>query len=119
MFILNHPTQLQSISDPDLRHLLELRHQQLGTLEGMVLVDPGDSMADLEEAMGCTFQLWDDDPDSVAFEILEDHGFCFEMAFIFSDDGNATVLFIPKQDGIDAELLNLCHLPAIPAVTSL
>ena len=116
MIYLQHPTQ---IPDPDLRELLELRYQQLGTLEGMIIVEPGDSMSDLEAAMGFTFQLFDDDPDSVSFEFIEDHGFCYEMAFIFSDDGNATVLFIPKQGGINAELLNLCRLHAIPAVTSL
>ena len=119
MFILNNSTQLESISDPDLRELLELRRQQLGSLEGLILVDPGDSMADLEEAMGFTFLFWDDDPDSVAFEFIEDHGFCYEMVFIFSDGGGETVLFIPKQEGIDADLLSLCETHAIPAVTSL
>ena len=119
MMNLLHPTQLEQVNEPDIRRLLELRYQQLGTLEGLIIVGPGDSMTYLEEAMGFTFLLWDDDPDSVSFEFIEDHGHCYEMAFIFSDDGNATVLFIPKQDGIDAELLSLCVTHAIPAATSI
>ena len=119
MMNLLHPTQLEQVNEPDLRRLLALRYQQLGTLEGLIIVEPGDSMADLETAMGCTFQLWDDDPDSVAFEVIEDQGFCYEMVFIFSDGGGETVLFIPKQEGIDADLLNLCRLHAIPASKSI
>lgn len=116
MMNLLHPTQLEQVNEPDLRRLLELRYQQLGTLEGLIIVETGDSMADLEAAMGCTFQLWDDDPDSVSFQFIEDHGHCYEMVFIFTDDGNATVLFIPKQNGIDADLLSFCETHAIPSL---
>lgn len=119
MMNLLHPTQLEQVNEPDLRRLLALRRQQLGTLEGLFIVEPGDSMADLETAIGCTFQLWDDDPYSLTFEVLEDHGFCYEMVFIFNDGGGETVLFIPKQEGIDADLLSLCETHAIPAVISL
>jgi hypothetical protein len=112
MIYLHHPTQFNSI-DPDLQSLLNLRYQQLGSLEGMILVEAEDSMSDLETAMGFSFLLWDDDPDSLACELIEDHGHCYEMVFLFSDGAGETVLFIPKQARIDADLLNLCQIHAI------
>jgi len=70
MLSLKETFQPEQIRDSHLRELLELRRLQLGSLEGMILVEPGDSMPDLETVMGLKFLLWDDDPDAWAFEIL-------------------------------------------------
>jgi hypothetical protein len=48
-----------------------------------------------------------------SFEVIEDHGDCYEMVFITDDDTGSTVLFIPQQAGMDADLLSLCQAFAV------
>ncbi len=126
MLILYEPEQIQSIAQPGIRTLLELRHGQLGDVRGFFVVEPGDGVATLEQALSvpiltslfgdCRFP---DDDFAPSFEVLEDHGDCYEMAFLATDEGDATVLFIPNQEGIDADLLSLCQTYAVPATSSL
>jgi len=53
-------------------------------------------------------------------EYLEDHSHCFEMMFLFSDDGAGSTFFIPKSPGTDADLLALCRtLGRAPRLKSL
>ena len=120
MIISNSSTQVSTQIDPHIRQLIQQRYTQLGP-EGtcMVVVEPGDNVAALEQLINCPIlhNLIDDVPFgeegfAPSFEILEDHGYCYEMVFIFSEDG--IEIFIPKIAGIDADLLALCALYAIP-----
>ncbi len=125
MLVLYEPEQIQSIAQPGIKTLLALRHRQLGGVRGFVVVEAGDGVAVLEQALSlpiltslfgdCRFP---DDDFAPAFEVLEDHGSCYEMVFLATDEGDATVLFIPKQAGIDADLLSLCQTYAVPATSS-
>ena len=90
----------------------------------MIVVEPGDTVAALEEECGCPIlrNLFDEvrfgEPGyAPSFEHLEDHGQCYEMVFILSDDGSGVSVFVPKVKGIDAELLKLCAAYAAPALT--
>jgi hypothetical protein len=121
MLILKDPPQLDSITDPDLLKLTTLRLTQLTpTLpHQMIIVEPGDTVEDLETITGCPIlnNLFDDtrypDPDFVpCCEVLEDHGCCYEMVFIFSDGDDSVSLFIPKTD-VDEELLSMCAQYAV------
>mgnify|MGYP003529807971 CR=1 FL=1 len=54
------------------------------------------------------------DPDfSPDFEYLEDHGGFYEAVFIFTDSGFAVVMIVPKGEGIDVGILELCSEFAI------
>ena len=111
---------LTSSIDPRLKRLLSDRVRQLDvedltTAARFVLVQPSDTLADLERALG--FSILQNpadgtrfgDPDfSPGFEWIEDHGFAFELVFIFTDDGFAHVVFVPSEPDIDASLLNFC-----------
>jgi hypothetical protein len=56
------------------------------------------------------------DPDfSPDFEYLEDHGRFYEAVFIFTDSGFAVVMIVPKEEGIDIQILKLCAEFAVPA----
>lgn len=106
--------------DLQLKRLLTDRIEQLDfedltTAASFVIVRPGDTIADLEQAL--SFSVFQNlaggtrlgDPDfTPGWEWIEDHGFCFELVFIFTDDGFAHVVFVPSEPGIDASLLNLC-----------
>ena len=88
----------------------------------MIVVEPGDSVATLEEASGCLIlrNLFDEarygDPGfTPAAEALEEHAGCYELVFILSDDGYGIEIFVPKVDGVAPELLEMCATVAVPA----
>ena len=118
--------------DPSIRSMLEIRYAQI--LDGepynydqhgyMIVVEPRDSMASLEQFSGMklfhdifTGVPWNDPDYSPAFEVAEEHPGCFELVYILNDDGFAITVWIPKSEGIDPELLSLCRTYAIPATS--
>ena len=113
-------SQLNLVTDADILDLLRLRLDQLDMNVTMFIVEPGDSISDIEEEIRfCILSnLFDDvsypDPDFVpCFEALEDHGGCYEMLFILSDgDDDAIEIFIPKA-GVDPLLLAMCSKFAV------
>jgi hypothetical protein len=108
-------SQLNLVTDADILDLLRLRFDQLDMNVTMFIVEPGDTVEDIEEEIGFPIltNLFEDvsfpDPDFVPFsEALEDHGGCYEMLFLFSDgDDDAIEIFIPKA-GVDPLLLAMC-----------
>jgi hypothetical protein len=128
MIILRDPSALDQVEDAYIRGLIAQRFQEI-TIDGydyddlgmFVLAQPGDSIADLEEAGGIwiiTGIFTDDkygDPDfSPSFEVLEEHpGHCFEMVHIMGGDYGVSTI-IPNVAGIDPELLRFCKEYAVP-----
>jgi len=137
MLILREPTDASRVADSGIRALVELRFGQIGSGEPydadqhgyMVVVEPGDTVQELEQETGCAIlhDLFEDirygNPDfTPSFEILEEHygtdGTAFyEMLFITNDDGFGITLFIPKAEGIAADLLAMCKEFSSPAMT--
>jgi hypothetical protein len=116
MLIIQNPSQLHHIIDPDIHKLVTLRLAQLESNipSPMIIMEPGDSLSDIEKEIGFTIltNLFDDitypDPDFMpSCEALEDHGGCYEMLFILGDGEEAVEIFIPKT-GVDASLLSMC-----------
>ena len=116
MHIIQHPSQLHHITDPDIHKLVILRLSQLDSIHPspMIIMEHGDSLSDIEKEIGFPIltNLFDDisypDPDYMpSCEALEDHGGCYEMLFIFGDGEEAIEIFIPKT-GVDSELLSMC-----------
>lgn len=88
----------------------------------MVVVEPGDTVEQLEQETGCgiTRDVFDETRYGEAdfapsFEILEEHDAWYEMHFSLNDDGFGITLFIPKAEGIPGDLLSLCADYAVPA----
>jgi len=132
MIRIRGPDAAGQIGDPVVRSLVEERFDQV--LNGdqydpeihgeMIVVEPGDTLASLEKESGCSIagNPFDDsrfpDPDfAPVCEYLEEHSHCFEMMFLFSDDGAGVNFFVPKQ-GIDADLLALCARFSVRETTS-
>ena len=116
MLILKDPPQLTSTIDNGILKLLTLRLTQLtpNHPHQLIIVEPQDTLEDLETITGYPIltNLFDDvrypDPDFMpCCEVLEDHGCCYEMVFIFSDGDDSVSLFIPKT-GVEKELLSMC-----------
>jgi hypothetical protein len=119
MLKIQNLSQLNLVTDTDIRDLLRLRFEQLDMNVSMFIVESGDIVEDIEEEIGfCILtNLFDDarfpDPDFVScFEALEDHGGCYEMLFILSDGDDAIEIFIPKV-GVDPLLLAMCSQFAV------
>ena len=116
MLKIHNRSQLNTIINPDIHKLVTLRLTQLGSTLAtpMIIIEPGDSLSDIEKEIGSPIliNLFDDisypDPDFVpSCEALEDHGGCYEMLFIFCDGEEAVEIFIPKT-GVDTALLAMC-----------
>lgn len=100
---------LASSLDPQLKDLLALRRDQLlrdtageyelGELVHIVVVQPGDRIADIEVA--ANFPLFTEP----AFEWTQDHGQYLESVVILADDGFGIAIFVPDTDGIDPAML--------------
>ena len=121
MLKIQNLSQLNLVTDPDILKLVKLRHYQLGDemFGSVIIVEAGDTVQDIEQEIGFSIltNLFDNvrypDPDFVpCFEVLEDHGGCYEMVFIFGDGDDAIEIFIPKQ-GVDNELLAMCSQYAV------
>jgi hypothetical protein len=99
--------------DLQLRRILALRRDQLGPakswepekLARFHLVEPGDTLADIEGALGFSpLENFVDgnrypEPGFVpSWEWVEDHGGWLEVVFILSDDGPAEVLLVPASE---------------------
>ena len=116
MLKIRNRSQLNTITDPDIRKLVTFRLSQLGSTlpTPMIIIEPGDSLSDIEEEIGFSIvtNLFDDisypDPDFVpSCEALEDHGGFYEMLFILGDGDDAVEIFTPKH-GVDTALLSMC-----------
>ena len=121
MLILKSPSSFDSITDLDILKLVKLRHDQMGDemFDSVIIIEASDSLSEIEQEIGFSIltNLFDDvrypDPDFVpCFEVLEDHGCCYEMVFIFGDGDDAIEIFIPKY-GVDNELLAMCDQYAV------
>jgi hypothetical protein len=136
MIVLRDPATTSQVTDPYIRGLVSLRWSQILAGEPydydrhgyMVIVEPGDTVEQLEQEIGLPILhgLFDDlpygNPDfTPCFEILEEHTYeqhrIYEMVIISNDDGFATTVFVPATEGIPGNLLAMCRSFATPAVT--
>jgi len=130
MLVLRDPALASSIDNPGIRSLVKQRFAEILAGEAydydrhgyMIVVEAGDTAEALEEASCCPIlrNLFDEtrfgSPDfSPSFEALEEHAGCYEMVFILNDEGFGIAIFIPKSEGIDADLLAMCAMYAVPA----
>jgi hypothetical protein len=129
MIRIRGPDQARRISDPDIRDLVVQRFAEVCNGEQydpdvhgeMVVVEPGDTLQSLEGESGVPIAsnpfdgVRFPDPDfAPVCEYLEEHSRCFEMTFLFSDDGAGVNFLVPKQ-GMDPEILAYCARFAVPA----
>ena len=130
MLILRDPESVSHITDPDIRTLAEQRFNDMCDGEEydpdvngyLIVVEVGDSVETLESETGCPFLhnlcnsiRYGEPGFSPVFEVLEDYGTFYELVFIPGGGDFGVVIFIPKQDGIDADLLAMCEEYAVPS----
>ena len=123
--------EIESSRDPLISKLLAARvHQGLEYqdednpewLLSVIVVEPGDTLADLNpEANGeLLANAWSGtkyfEPNyRPPCETLEEYPTFYELLFVLSDWGNGLSLIVPKEEGIDPDLLTMCKRWATPA----
>jgi hypothetical protein len=82
----------------------------------IVIVEPNDTIALLEQETGCPiltdwFQdsRYGDEDFAPAYEWLDEQAFCYVMGFTLNDDGFTMLLIVPKLSGVDSQLLKMCQ----------
>ena len=122
MILIKDCSDLSIINHPLIKCLINLRLEQLGPEFRAILVESGDSAVFLDIQCPCPLfsnsindSVYGDEDFLPMTEVIEDHGFCYEMVFILSDDDSGTGVFVPKSSDIDPTLLALCAEFAVPA----
>ncbi len=130
MIVLRDPVLASRIADPGLCSIIEQRFIDICAGEDyepdlhgyMIVVEPGDSVSALEQESSCpilrnlySHARFGETDFRPCFEVLEEHASCYELVFVPGDGDFGIVIFIPKQEGIDAELLQMCAEYAVPA----
>ena len=128
MQLIHTAADVAKLTDPALRHLIETTIAALSedepfdaaVLGYFLIIEPGDTMAELDAQMGfsiltnrCTGIRFDAPGYTQHFEVLDEHAGYFELVFILSDDGYGIEVYVPKR-GAAPELLALCERYAIP-----
>ncbi len=130
MLVLRDRSSITQLSDPDLRGLIEQRVQSLSEFDdcdltelvAFLVIEPGDSLQDMDAQLGFSIlsNRFDGtcfgDPDfTPSFDILEEHLGYYEIVFVMSDDGFGIEVFVPKHLGVPPELLAMCATYSTPA----
>jgi len=129
MIRIRGPTDVSTISDPDLRSLVELRLSQLSDGESydpdrhgeLFVVEPHEGADAIESAIGFPVLTnpidgtrYGDVDFTPASEVIESHATAFEVVFATDDFGFA--VFVPKHPAVDSALLSMCAAFATPSV---
>jgi hypothetical protein len=104
-----------AFDDPDLSALVAKRFQELaeyddydlGDLVNIFVIEPGDPLTAIDAELGFTLV---DRP----IDVIENHPCWYELTIVLSDDGFGFVLYVPKQPGVEPDLLAMCakeHAP--------
>ena len=108
-----------------IRHFLEQRFLAMTDgddldpdIHGYALViEPSDTIASLlADAEGCILRgLTDKGPFVMPPESVEEHPEFYDLVFVPGDGDYAVTVVVPREPGIDAQLLTLCAQIATPA----
>ncbi len=128
MHILRHAPEvsafIETYPDPAVTTLIQQRLSDLLqdddlTMEELTMEElvffvvpaPGETIQQLVEALGTDLLTVDGCP---LWEFIEEHPSCYEFVIVLDDSGFGAEVFIPKT-GMDADLLALCQMHAVPA----
>ena len=114
-----------NIINVHIRHFLVQRFQAMTEGEDLdpdihgyaLVIEPSDTMATLlAEPEGCILRgLTDKGPFVLPPESVEEHPEFYDLVFVPGDGDYAVTVVVPREPGIDAQLLTLCAQIATPA----
>ena len=129
MIVVHDQHSAHQISNPQIRELIQQRFQALaceviGAWEFgyFLVIESGDTIQAIHAQVGfdiicnrCTGIRYDQAGFTPSFEFIEEFPACYDMVFVISDDGAGVEVVIPKEAGIDRDLIAMCQQYAVKA----
>jgi hypothetical protein len=84
-----------------IEELSEYADHDLAELVHIFVVQPGDTLADLDAALGLAVE-------DRAVDAIDSHSGCYELTYVLADDGFGVVVYVPKSPDIDPRVLDVC-----------
>lgn len=130
MLVLRAPNQAADLEPPNVRAIALTRIEALAAedmLDGeapssVIVIQQGDTAEALGRELGFDVMTsrhggprFPEEGYCPTFEVVEEHATLFEVVFVFSDFGDGAIVLVPREEGIDPDLLALCSMHAVPA----
>ena len=123
MIVVRDPESAFQLNDYGIREFILQRIFTLGgpaydpdTLGYFLMLEEADTAETAQEHLGFNFLhnrysgfRYDQPGYTPSFEVVEEFSTCYDMVFILSDDGFGIEVFVPKNEGINADVLTLCR----------
>jgi len=84
-----------------LEELSEYDDCDLSSLINIAVVEPGDTLPQIETELGFS-------PAQRPVDVIESHPSWYELTYVLADDGFGVVLYVPKIPAIDETLKEVC-----------
>ena len=129
MIVVRDHSATQEIKHSHIKQLVQQRINDLGgeafdasELGYFLVVEAGDSIEAIQTQVG--FNILHNRLTGVpftatgftpSFEFIEEFSACFDMVFVLDDTGIGIEIFVPKEEGIDPDLIAMCRMYAYKA----
>lgn len=126
MIVVRNLQSADQISNTAIRALVRQRINDLGgdafntdALGYFVVIEAGDTIEAIHVQVG--FNILHNRFNGIRygrpgftplFEFIEEFSACYDIVIVLDDSGFGTELFVPKEDGIDADLIAMCRMYA-------
>ena len=121
MIVVHDHSNIDQIRNIAIKDLIQKRIDFLTELDAadlcnILVVEGSDTLESLSAQL--TFNIlcnrftgirFDQEGFTPSFEFIEEFPSCFDMVFVLSDDGFGVELFVPKEEGINSKLIEMCR----------
>ncbi len=124
MIVVRDHSTIDQISNPAIRELVQQRINDLGgeafdsnELGYFLVVESSDTLEALSAQLG--FDLLRNRFTGIpfnatgftpSFEFIEEFPACYDMVFVLDDTGIGIELYVPKEEGIEPDLIAMCRM---------
>ena len=129
MIVVRDQSNIDQISNPAIRELVQQRINDLGgeafdsnELGYFLVVEAGDSIEAIRATVGFyilhnrfTGIRFNATGFTPSFEFIEEFPACYDMVFVLDDTGIGVEIFVPKEERIDPDLIAMCRMYAYTA----
>jgi hypothetical protein len=126
VIVVRNLQSTSQISNLATRDLVRQRIEDLGgvafntdALGYFLVIEAGDTIEAIPEQVGFnilhnrfTGVRYDQPGFTPSFEFVEEFPSCYDMVFILDDSGYGVEVLVPKEVGIDADLIAMCRMYA-------
>ena len=129
MIVVRDVSTIDQISNLQISELVQQRINDLGgeafdsnELGYFLVVEAGDTIEAIQAQVG--FNILQNRFTGIrfnatgytpSFEFIEEFPACYDMVFVLDDTGIGVEIFVPKEEGIDPDLIAMCRMYAYKA----